>query len=106
MRWSCPPMVASASRATKKMRNRETAMLTQARRPSRCRARSRGTTGAWGALIDVTLFFGAMSERLGVTVPLPGFSVRGACDLARRAEDLGYTDAWSSEVSGPDGFSV
>lgn len=47
-----------------------------------------------------------MSQRLGVTVPLPGFSVRGACDLARRAEELGYTDAWSSEVSGPDGFSV
>ena len=47
-----------------------------------------------------------MTERLGVTVPLPGFSVRGACDLARRAEELGYTDAWSSEVSGPDGFSV
>lgn len=47
-----------------------------------------------------------MSDRLGVTVPLPGFSVRGACDLARRAEELGYTDAWSSEVSGPDGFSV
>lgn len=47
-----------------------------------------------------------MSQKLGVTVPLPGFSVRGACDLARRAEELGYTDAWSSEVSGPDGFSV
>ncbi|MFP5351364.1 MAG: LLM class F420-dependent oxidoreductase [Actinomycetota bacterium] len=47
-----------------------------------------------------------MGERLGVTVPLPGFSVRGACELARRAEELGYTDAWSSEVSGPDGFSV
>jgi len=47
-----------------------------------------------------------MTERLGVTVPLPGFTVRTACDLARRAEDLGYTDAWSAEVSGADGFSV
>lgn len=47
-----------------------------------------------------------MTERLGVTVPLPGFSVREACALAQRAEELGYTDAWSSEVSGPDGFSV
>lgn len=47
-----------------------------------------------------------MTKRLGVTVPLPGFSVRGACELAQRAEELGYTDAWSAEVSGPDGFSV
>ncbi len=47
-----------------------------------------------------------MSQRLGVTIPLPGFDVRGAADLARRAEDLGYTDAWSAEVSGPDAFSV
>jgi probable F420-dependent oxidoreductase len=47
-----------------------------------------------------------MTKRLGVTVPLPGFSVRGACELAQRAEGLGYTDAWSAEVSGPDGFSV
>lgn len=47
-----------------------------------------------------------MTQRLGVTVPLPGFTVRTACDLARRAEELGYTDAWSAEVSGPDGFSV
>lgn len=47
-----------------------------------------------------------MAQRLGVTVPLPGFTVRTACDLARRAEDLGYTDAWSAEVSGPDAFSV
>lgn len=47
-----------------------------------------------------------MSQRLGVTVPLPGFDVRSACGLARRAEAVGYTDAWSAEVSGPDGFSV
>jgi len=48
----------------------------------------------------------AVDKRLGITVPLPGFSVREACELARRAEEIGYTDAWSSEVSGPDGFSV
>lgn len=47
-----------------------------------------------------------MTQRLGVTIPLPGFDVRGACDVARRAEKLGYTDAWSAEVSGPDAFSV
>lgn len=37
---------------------------------------------------------------------MPGFTVRTACDLARRAEEIGYTDAWSAEVSGPDAFSV
>ncbi|MDP9069575.1 MAG: LLM class F420-dependent oxidoreductase [Actinomycetota bacterium] len=47
-----------------------------------------------------------MHQRLGVTVPLPGFDVRGACEIARRAEQLGYTDAWSAEVSGQDAFSV
>lgn len=47
-----------------------------------------------------------MSDRTGVTIPLPGFDVRGACDIGRRAEELGYTDAWSAEVSGADGFSV
>jgi probable F420-dependent oxidoreductase len=34
------------------------------------------------------------------------FDVRKSCELARRAEDLGYTDAWSAEASGTDGFSV
>ncbi len=47
-----------------------------------------------------------MTQRLGTTVPLPGFDVRGACEIARRAEALGYSDAWSAEVSGPDAFSV
>ncbi len=47
-----------------------------------------------------------MVERLGVTVPLPGFDLRGACEIARRAEEVGYTDAWSAEVSGHDAFSV
>lgn len=34
------------------------------------------------------------------------FDVRKTCELARRAEDLGYTDAWSAEASGTDAFSV
>ena len=37
---------------------------------------------------------------------MPPFDVRKSCELARRAEDLGYTDAWSAEASGTDGFSV
>ena len=44
--------------------------------------------------------------RLGFTAPVLGFDVRGTCDVARRAEEWGYTDAWSAETSGPDGFSV
>ena len=34
------------------------------------------------------------------------FDVRKSCELARHAEDIGYTDAWSAESNGPDAFSV
>lgn len=44
--------------------------------------------------------------RLGFTAPIFGFDVRATCDLAREAEGIGYTDCWSAETSGPDGFSV
>ena len=47
-----------------------------------------------------------MEERLGFTPPLLGFSVRRSAELAREAEDLGYTDAWTAETSGPDAFST
>ena len=47
-----------------------------------------------------------MTSRLGLTVPPMGFDVRAACEIARRVEELGYTDCWSAETSGPDGFSV
>jgi len=47
-----------------------------------------------------------VTERLGFTPPLLGFSVRRSAELAREAEDLGYTDAWTAETSGPDAFSV
>lgn len=47
-----------------------------------------------------------MSVRLGLTIPVLPFGVRESCELARRAEDLGYTDAWSAESGGTDGFSV
>jgi probable F420-dependent oxidoreductase len=47
-----------------------------------------------------------MTSRLGLTVPVLPFDVRKSCELARRAEDLGYTDAWAAEASGTDGFSV
>ena len=47
-----------------------------------------------------------MSQRLGLTVPVLPFDVRKSCEIAKRSEDIGYTDAWSAEASGTDGFSV
>ncbi len=47
-----------------------------------------------------------MESRLGLTIPVLPFDVRRSVELAKRAEDLGYTDAWAAEASGTDGFSV
>lgn len=47
-----------------------------------------------------------MDSRLGVTFPAFPLDVRASCELARRAEDLGYTDAWTAEISGADGLAV
>lgn len=47
-----------------------------------------------------------MSDRLGLTIPVLPFDVRKSCELARKAEDLGYTDVWSAEAGGTDGFSM
>lgn len=44
--------------------------------------------------------------RLGFTAPVFGFDVRSTALLARELESRGYTDCWSAETSGPDGFSV
>jgi probable F420-dependent oxidoreductase len=44
--------------------------------------------------------------RLGLTIPLLNHDVRKTCELAKEAEELGYTDAWAAETSGSDGFSV
>lgn len=44
-------------------------------------------------------------ERIGLTVGLEGSPLPDALDLCRRAETLGYTDIWSAEVGGADGFS-
>lgn len=46
------------------------------------------------------------SARLGLTFPVWPFDVRRSCEIARRAEGLGYTDGWTSEVSGADGLAV
>jgi probable F420-dependent oxidoreductase len=44
--------------------------------------------------------------RLGFTAPIFGFDVRDTAQLAGELESKGYTDCWSAETSGPDGFSV
>src|ERR671915_2265847 len=44
-------------------------------------------------------------RRWGLTLPLPGLPLAEHADLVRRAEAVGYTDLWSGETNGPDGFT-
>ncbi len=44
-------------------------------------------------------------KRWSLSVPMEGFTLPELADLAREAERLGYTDAWSYEVDGADGFT-
>jgi probable F420-dependent oxidoreductase len=46
-----------------------------------------------------------MSGRWGLTLPLPGLSLAAHEELVKRAEAAGYTDFWSGETNGPDGFT-
>jgi len=45
------------------------------------------------------------TSRWGITLPLSGMPLSGQRDLVAALPDLGYTDAWSSEVSGADAFT-
>ena len=45
------------------------------------------------------------AKRLSLSVPLDGFTLAEHGPLAREAERLGYTDAWSFEVDGIDCFT-
>jgi probable F420-dependent oxidoreductase len=47
----------------------------------------------------------APTQRWGLTLPLPMTPLRETADLVRRAESAGYTDLWSGETNGPDGFT-
>lgn len=44
-------------------------------------------------------------RRSGLTIPLFGHTLREHGEIVREAEGLGYTDLWSFETSGIDGFS-
>ena len=46
-----------------------------------------------------------MRKRLALSVPFEGFTLAEHAELAREAERLGYTDAWSLEVDGTDCFT-
>ncbi|HMC50903.1 MAG TPA: LLM class F420-dependent oxidoreductase [Solirubrobacterales bacterium] len=43
--------------------------------------------------------------RWGLTLPLPGLTLAAHEDLVKQAEAAGYTDFWSGETNGPDGFT-
>jgi probable F420-dependent oxidoreductase len=44
-------------------------------------------------------------QRWGLTVPLPGLTLPEHETPVRAAEAAGYTDLWSGETQGPDGFT-
>ncbi len=46
-----------------------------------------------------------MSQRWGLTLPLPGITLADHEQHVKRAEAAGYTDLWSGETNGPDGFT-
>ena len=46
-----------------------------------------------------------MAQRWGLTVPLTGISLPENAEFVQRAEAAGYTDLWSGETNGPDGFT-
>jgi len=44
-------------------------------------------------------------DRWGLTLPLPGLTLADHEGLTKRAEAAGYTDLWTGETAGPDGFT-
>ncbi len=46
-----------------------------------------------------------MAQRWGLTLPLPGLTLAAHEELVKQAEAAGYTDFWSGETNGPDGFT-
>ncbi len=46
-----------------------------------------------------------MEGRWGLTLPLTGVPLAETGEFVKRAEAAGYTDLWSGETAGPDGFT-
>jgi probable F420-dependent oxidoreductase len=47
----------------------------------------------------------AVPRRFGVTVPIPGVPLHAHREWFEEIAALGFTDVWSSEADGPDGFT-
>src|SRR6478752_5999546 len=46
-----------------------------------------------------------MGQRWGLTLPLPATPLGASKEQVKGAEAAGYTDFWSGETNGPDGFT-
>jgi probable F420-dependent oxidoreductase len=46
-----------------------------------------------------------VADRWGLTLPLPGTPLAATEELVKQSEAAGYTDLWSGETNGPDGFT-
>ena len=46
-----------------------------------------------------------MTSRYGITIPFDGVTLLEHREWFHRLADLGYTDVWSAEVDGADGFT-
>src|ERR1017187_3982519 len=46
-----------------------------------------------------------MNSHYGITIPLDGVTLSAHKEWFHRLADLGYTDVWSAEVDGSDGFT-
>jgi probable F420-dependent oxidoreductase len=44
-------------------------------------------------------------QRYGMTIPFDGVPLHAQAEWIKELEDLGYTDVWSSEANGADGFT-
>lgn len=47
-----------------------------------------------------------MDARIGLSLPLDGYTANECIALAEHAEQIGYTDVWTSEISSIDAFSL
>ena len=62
--------------------------------------------GASRSATSARATIGSLSmDRWGLTLPLPGLTLAEHEELVKRAEAAGYTDLWSGETNGPDGFT-
>ena len=75
------------------------------RRAGAVRGLDRDNQGRRSRRGEIASAFGMPDRRWGLTLPLPGIALSAHADLARRAEAAGYTDLWSGETNGPDGFT-